>query len=132
MKTMMKARSVLLVENHSLFREALAWLIDQEPGMKVTAQTGTISEDSGNLLEEVDVVVVGLDPTTEEGTSLLEWLRERAPHVSVLALTMREDQARQHRATRDSAAQRVLSKTVACSEILGTLRDLCRANARAV
>jgi len=50
---------VLLVEDHSTFREGLALLLDQVPDLKVVAQAGSAAEARA-VVDQVDVAVVDL------------------------------------------------------------------------
>ena len=60
---------VLLVEDHTAFRDALAHLLNMEPGLEVVARCGSLAESralGGDLLGSVDVAV--LDLALPDGT----------------------------------------------------------------
>ena len=51
---------VLLVDDHTVFREATAELIDHQPNMKIAGQAGT-GEEAINLAKQLRPDVVVLD-----------------------------------------------------------------------
>jgi DNA-binding NarL/FixJ family response regulator len=50
----------LLVEDHASFRQAVAALIDREPGFTIVRQAGSLAE-ARTMLDGVDVAIVDLD-----------------------------------------------------------------------
>ena len=64
---------LLLLDDHELFRESVARLLQAEPGFEVVAACGTIPEALGRLAGvAVDVVLLDLDLGLEMGTDFLE------------------------------------------------------------
>ena len=52
---------ILLVEDHVSFRQALAFMLEREPGFDVVAQVGSVAETralDGKLFDEVEVAIV--------------------------------------------------------------------------
>lgn len=72
MKTLV---SLLLVDDHALFRESLVRLLESEPDFHVVAHCATVSEAVRYLEEnKVDVVLLDYDLGQEAGTDLLKKL----------------------------------------------------------
>lgn len=127
----MRTTNVLLVEDHRYFREALALMLNQRKSMEVVAQAGSLFEGQSTAVEEIDVAIVDLSLPDGEGTTLIGWLCEQAPRMSVLALMGEFDLDQQHRALQ-AGAKKVLAKTASVNEIIDALGDLGRPALRAV
>jgi two-component system nitrate/nitrite response regulator NarL len=79
---------LLLVDDHALFRESLARLLQSEPGFEVVAHCST-SVDAMRILQqsETDIVLLDLDLGPEKGADLLEGLQEIGFEGKVLLVT---------------------------------------------
>lgn len=67
--------SVLILDDHSLFREVVGRLLDAEEGLSVCGQCATVEEAVAILsLERVDVILLDYDLGTELGTDFLKTL----------------------------------------------------------
>src|SRR3954454_18123778 len=89
---------VLLVDDHTVFRESLAYLIDHQEGMVVIGQAGSLA-DAQAVLEKgtVEVAVIDLSLPDGDGAELIRKLRRVNPLGSILVLTAsakRDDYAR--------------------------------------
>ena len=79
---------VMLVEDHAAFRQALAFLLTNEPDLEVVAQAGSLAEAREALAEEgLDVAVLDLALPDGDGSDLIVELRRRNPGVSVVVLS---------------------------------------------
>ena len=68
--------SLLLVDDHALFRESLVRLLESEPDFHVVAHCATVPEAVRHLGErKVDVVLLDYDLGQEAGTDLLKGLQ---------------------------------------------------------
>lgn len=80
--------NVMLVDDHTSFRQAVAFLVDREPDLTVVAQAGTIQEARALLRNaEIDVCLLDMHLTDGEGTDLLPDLYRRCPGASAIVLT---------------------------------------------
>jgi DNA-binding NarL/FixJ family response regulator len=116
----------LLVEDHAVFRQALAAILEAHTDLKKTFQAGSFPEArriSGHLSGEVDLVVVDLDLPNGEGTSLIDYLREAEPDVPVLALTNARNLEQRAWALRTGATE-VLSTASSIEKIVGVVQRL--------
>ncbi len=79
---------ILLVDDHSLFRESLVRLLESEPDLRVVAHCAAISE-AMNILqgEPIDVVLLDYDLGEERGTELLRKLDDCSTQAKVLMVT---------------------------------------------
>jgi two-component system response regulator DesR len=83
-----KPLRVMLVEDHTAFRQALALLLSHEPDLEVVAQAGSLAEARQALLEgRLDVAVLDLALPDGDGSDLIGELRRRNPGVSIVVLS---------------------------------------------
>lgn len=79
---------ILLVDDHTLFRESLARLLATEPDLRVVSQCSDISGAIEVLQrDQIDIVLLDYDLGDERGTDLLEELRARKSPAKVLMVT---------------------------------------------
>ena len=79
---------ILLIDDHSLFRESLVRLLEAEPGFRIVAHCATVSEGSRILSSSaVDVILLDYDLGEEIGTNLLHELHARGHTAKVLMVT---------------------------------------------
>jgi len=87
--------SILIVDDHTLFRQSLAALLTSQPGLCVVADHGSIQPAIHALeTQTIDLVLLDYDLRGERGDALLEWLRENEHPARVLmvAATLDADQ----------------------------------------
>jgi DNA-binding NarL/FixJ family response regulator len=119
-------KRALLVEDHAVFREALAVMLEEHTDLKKTIQARSFPEArriSGHLSGEVDLVVVDLDLPNDEGISLIDYLREAEPDVPVLALTNARNLEQRAWALRTGVTE-VLSTASSIEKIVGVVQRL--------
>src|SRR3977135_735453 len=79
---------LLLIDDHTLFRESLARLLQSEPGFEVVANCSSLLEGVKILKSrEIDMVLLDLDLGPEKGNDLLEELQEMDFKGKVLLVT---------------------------------------------
>lgn len=113
---------VLLIEDHTSFREALAYVFDMEPEFSVAAEAGTFAEASEKLGEGVDLAVVDLGLPDGDGTELIRRINRRCP---TLVLTASLDPSRLALAVEAGAAG-VMHKSSALDDIVDAASSLRR------
>ena len=119
-------KRALLVEDHAVFREALAVMLEEHTDLKKTIQARSFPEArriSGHPSGEIDLVVVDLDLPNDEGISLIDYLREAEPDVPVLALTNARNLEQRAWALRTGATE-VLSTASSIEKIVGVVQRL--------
>jgi DNA-binding NarL/FixJ family response regulator len=117
-------KQVLLVDDHSLFRQVLALILEQHTDLKENVQAGSLAEAHqvlDHLDRQVDLAVVNLDLHEGDATELIEDLREL--DVPVLAFTSSSRLERRASALRVGANE-ILSTATSGEKILDTAKRL--------
>jgi two-component system nitrate/nitrite response regulator NarL len=69
---------ILLVDDHTLFREGLRRLLESDAALEIVADCTSVDEAIAILTrEEIDLVLLDYELHGERGTSLLEYLQQR-------------------------------------------------------
>jgi DNA-binding NarL/FixJ family response regulator len=116
---------VLLVEDHTSFREALAYVFGRAPEFTVVAQAGSFSEASKFVGEGADIAVVDLGLPDGDGAELIRRLRRSNRHCTPLVLTASLDPSQLALAVEAGAAG-VMHKSSALDDIVGAAESLRR------
>jgi CheY-like chemotaxis protein len=116
-------RRVLLVEDHAMFRQALAVVLDQEPDLRVVGQAASLSEGVAKASGGFDVAVVDLSMPDGDGADLVARLRAINPQALVIALSRRAERERHFRAF-NAGASKVVRKSDSLEDLFGAMRDL--------
>src|ERR1700759_3470849 len=84
----MKQIRILLVDDHSLFRESLSRLLEAEPEFVMAGTCATVAEALTAVEERcVDVVLLDYDLGEEQGTGFLDEARRRGFKGRILMVT---------------------------------------------
>lgn len=87
-KTTAKNIRILLIDDHALFRESVARLLQAEPGFEVVADCSSGAEALRVLKSrEIDIVLLDLDLGPERGADFLEILRAESFKGKILLVT---------------------------------------------
>jgi len=79
---------ILLIDDHILFRESLARLLEKEPGFEVAGHCATVGEGQRAIIESgVDVVLLDYDLGDQVGTDLLTPLGVSGSSAKVILVT---------------------------------------------
>src|SRR5690348_8903643 len=80
--------SILLLDDHSLFRESLSRLLQAEPDFRIAGSCSS-SEEALDILvrEKVDVVLLDYDLGEEQGSAFLDAARSKGFSGRVLMVT---------------------------------------------
>jgi DNA-binding NarL/FixJ family response regulator/signal transduction histidine kinase len=116
-----KAR-VLLVEDHTAVREAIAAMFERTAGFEVVGQASSL-EEARSMLGDVDVAVVDLGLPDGFGGDLIKELRDVNPHAQALVLSAQLDRREIARAI-ESGAAGTLDKTASLDEVVEAVRRL--------
>jgi DNA-binding NarL/FixJ family response regulator len=120
---------VVLVDDHPVFRDGLAMLLDSVEGIRVVGRAGT----GGEALELVgqlqpDVVVMDVNMPEMDGIEATRRLTGDSPHVGVVVLTMAEDDDTVFAAMR-AGARGYLLKEAGQDEIVRCVTAVARGEA---
>jgi DNA-binding NarL/FixJ family response regulator len=117
---------VFLLEDHSVFRRSLAFLLEREPHLEVVAEAGSLAEarqTTSRMWAEIDVAILDLLLPDGDGTELIGEMREVNPSLRVLALTIVQEPKALGRA-QAMGVDEVMSKAAPMQEIVGAVKRL--------
>jgi DNA-binding NarL/FixJ family response regulator len=117
---------VMLVDDHTTFRQPLAFMLGLEPDVAVVAEAGSLLE-AEEILEndgfDVDVAVVDLDLPDGSGTDLIRDLHRLRPRAAALVLSALSEPAQLAPAIEAGAAG-VMHKSTRMGDLLEAVRRL--------
>ena len=113
---------VVLVDDHTAFREPLAFMIDREPDLTVIGQAGSVAEARPHVAG-ADIVVVDLDLPDGSGIELIRALSGANPHALALVLSASGTALDRARAVEAGAAG-LLHKSTRLAAIIDAIRRL--------
>ena len=115
---------VILVEDHPMFREQLAQLINRDLGMIVCAEADN-SKDAMRLIDEhePDVAIIDLTLRQSNGLELLKDLKAQNSQVKVLVLSMHDEEVYAERVLR-AGARGYITKNEASFEVVKAIRKV--------
>jgi two-component system response regulator NreC len=113
---------VLLVDDHAVLRSGLRLLLEREEGVEPVGEAGT-AEDAVRSLPRLrpDLVVIDLEMPGMGGIEGAQRIRERAPGVRVLVLSM-HDRPQDVRRAFDAGADGYLPKAAADEDLVRAIR----------
>jgi DNA-binding NarL/FixJ family response regulator len=119
---------LLLVEDHFLFRDALALVLNRQPDLEVAGQCGSLAECRSleDDFADIDMALLDVRLPDGAGTQLIEDLRRANPRVKVLILTASFEPGHLERMA-EVGADGVLDKTSDLKEIAAEVRRLTSA-----
>lgn len=120
---------IMLVDDHTSFRQPLAFMLEREPDLTVVAQAGSLAEAREVLREahedglEVDVAIVDLELPDGFGTEFVAELLADNPNAQVMVLSAFSDKGTLALAVEAGAAA-VLHKSSRIDDITDAVRRL--------
>jgi DNA-binding NarL/FixJ family response regulator len=117
---------LLLVDDHTLFREGLARLLEAEGGLELMGNFSSIDEALKALEEDaVDVVLLDFDLGDKNGLQFSRAFRERGFQGKVLMVTAGMSDADAHRVLREGAAG-IFLKHSPPADLIAAIRQVAR------
>ena len=115
-------KKVVIVDDHPLFRERLAQLINHEPDMEVTGEADT-AKDAIQLIRNTspDLAIVDITLKESSGLELVKSIKALSIGVPVLVLSMHDESLYAERALR-AGATGYITKQQAADEVLSAIR----------
>lgn len=117
---------IMLVDDHSSFREPLAFMLAREPGLEVVAQADSLTVARHILADErlgMEVVLVDLDLPDGSGVDLIGLVSETRSGAAALVLSAFSERGRIVRAI-EAGASGILHKSASIKEIVDAVRRL--------
>lgn len=114
---------ILLVDDHVLFREGLATLLDSQPDLTVTDTAETVAEAVNQTrLSQPDLILMNFNLPDGTGLDATRTILKEYPHMKIVFLTLNEDDERLFEAIRDGARGYLL-KNVSVARLLSYVRE---------
>ncbi len=126
--------NIFLLEDHTFYRQAFAFLLEREENLRVVGQAGSLEEarrNTSHIWPEVDIAIIDLLLPDGSGAELIHKIREINPSVQVLALTVAQE-AKTLREAREMGVDEVISKAASMEGILSAVRRLAARQAATV
>jgi two-component system nitrate/nitrite response regulator NarL len=121
----MPAIRLLMVDDHSLFRESLCRMLETVPDFHVVAQCATVREAQRALHQHVvDVILLDYDLGVEAGGDLLAALRGHPNGAKVLLVTAGLSDELTARMMKQGAAG-IFLKHHSTEKLIGAIRKVC-------
>ncbi len=115
---------VVIADDHALVRQSIVKTVASEPGMEVVAEAGDgLTALRLVATHEPDLVVLDIAMPGKDGLAVAEQLRADHPGISVLFLSMHDDDASLQRAVA-LGARGFVSKSASVDELLEALRAM--------
>lgn len=117
---------ILIADDHAVLRSGVSMLLNAQPDMGVVGEAGTGDEAIDRAEEtEPDVLLLDITMPGPSGLDVIRALRDRRPSVSILVLTMHEDEGHLIKALR-AGASGYIPKRAADSELVAAIRAVHR------
>jgi DNA-binding NarL/FixJ family response regulator len=115
---------VVLVEDHPMFREQLAHLINKQPDMSVCAEVDNTTDGLAAIMrEQPALAIVDITLKGSSGLELLKDLRAQEIAVPVLILSMHPESLYAERALR-AGANGYITKEEASAKVMTAIRQV--------
>ena len=113
--------SVLVVDDHAMFREVIVDILDQEPGF-IVSQAESLAQ-ARQMLEGVDVAILDLSLPDGNGVELIQELHDVNSDAKAIVFSSALSHATAHQAL-DRGAAAALDKLDGFRELLATVKRL--------
>lgn len=120
---------VMLVDDHVLFREALANLLETQPNLKVVGQADSVRDAlalTGKVLPDLALMNITLPDGT--GAEATQAILAKRPEIKIVLLTLSDEDSHLFEAIR-AGAMGYLSKQVGAAALVRTLQAVMRGEA---
>lgn len=125
----MKQIRVFLADDHALFREGLAGIIDSQPDMQVVGEAGDGLEAFVKAQElKPDLILMDVQMPGVDGLEATHQIKQVLPETVIVILTVRDDDEKLFEALRNGA-QGYLLKEIRSQDMLVMLRGALRGEA---
>jgi DNA-binding NarL/FixJ family response regulator len=116
--------TVLIADDHPIFRTGLRQVIETDPDVRVVAEAGD-GDEALAIIQSVgpDVAVLDIDMPGRDGLDVARALRDRRSATRVIFLTLHTD-AWFLNAALDAGVQGYVAKESAATEIAGAIRSV--------
>jgi DNA-binding NarL/FixJ family response regulator len=117
-------QQVLIVDDHSVLREGLAMVINQEPDLLVCGEAADAPEAMQAVAAlQPDAVIVDLSLTSGSGLELIKDIKAQSPDLAMLVLSLHDEELYAERVLR-AGARGYIMKRASTVELLVALRKV--------
>ena len=125
----MKKIRVLLADDHALFREGLANILNAQPDFEVVGEAGDGLEVLVKAKELMpDLILMDINMPGCDGLEATQRIKEKLSSITIVMLTVRDEDEKLFQAIR-SGAQGYLLKSIRSWELVNLLRGAVRGEA---
>lgn len=118
--------SILLVDDHTIFRKGLTLLLSETPHMKVADEVGTGSEAMKKITaNDYDIAIIDIMLPDISGVELLSQIKKVKPRLALMVLTMYPERY-YALACFKAGASGYLTKESASEELINALEKVSR------
>ena len=118
------SRTLLVIDDHPLFREGVKAIVGKTPGYAVPAEAGTAEEGlQVALRNKPDIAIVDILLPDGDGVDLTKQLLEKLPNLHVLVVSMTTDSDRVTAAFQ-AGAKGFMDKSSASKELIKALEAM--------
>jgi two-component system NarL family response regulator len=120
---------ILLADDHGLFREGLAGIINSQPDMEVLGEASDGLEAVVKAAElKPDLILMDIQMPGQDGLEATRQILREAAHVAIVILTVRDEPEKLFQAIKNGARGYLL-KSMSSKEMIAMLRGVIRGEA---
>jgi DNA-binding NarL/FixJ family response regulator len=120
---------ILLADDHTLFREGLAGLLDAQPDLKVVGQAGDGLEALVMARRlKPDLILMDIAMPGADGVEATAWIKAELPQTIIVMLTVRDEDEKLFEAIK-SGAQGYLLKNIRSRQLINMVRNAMQGQA---
>jgi DNA-binding NarL/FixJ family response regulator len=117
-------KSILIIDEHPLFRSILRQIIERDLGMGVCGEADTEMDAIGIIdTAHPDAVIMEIAFNGTSGIDLIKKIKRRNAHVSILVVSAHDENIYAERVLR-AGARGYIEKAAPLSEVLAAVRDV--------
>src|SRR5689334_11006308 len=106
-----KTKKIFLVEDHTVFRQGLVWIIEQDKQLEVCGEATDGIEAIARIKEtKPDLIIIDIGLAGMSGIELTKTIRSSMPTVGILILSMHKESLYAERALRAGANGYIMKK----------------------
>ena len=115
---------VSLIDRHSIVREGICSLLEQEPDIEVVAEVENGDKiTAGSVADNTDILLIDTDFSKQNGIEVIRWYIKHFPGTRILVFSINID-VREIISTLHAGASGYLFKNCAYVELVGAIRTI--------
>ena len=115
---------LVIADDHVMFRQGIAWLLSEEDDLTIVGEAASYADTIAAVRSgQPDLVVLDLSMPGRDGIETIAHLRDIAPEVKILVLTMHQEEGYAARALR-AGCHGYITKDNASEQLVDAIRRL--------